>query len=112
MKAYYKDCGTCGQPCDPNKVNRNCGTCRNRVKNARSKLKLLINEPHKICSRHAAAYAIACGELIPEPCEECGEEKVQAHHDVYAEGKYLDVRWLCTSCHEEWHRNNDTIQCT
>lgn len=47
------------------------------------------------------AYALARGRLIRQPCEVCGAEKVEAHHDDYA--RPLDVRWLCRDHHEELH---------
>jgi hypothetical protein len=52
----------------------------------------------------ACGNAIRDGRLIRQPCDVCGEVKAQAHHDDY--GKPLDVRWLCTKHHAEWHRHN------
>lgn len=38
-------------------------------------------------------------------CSICSSNKnVQAHHDDYK--KPLDVRWLCSTCHRDWHKNN------
>jgi hypothetical protein len=48
--------------------------------------------------------AIRAGILLRKPCEVCGKEKVDAHHDDYM--KPLDVRWLCRKHHNEHHRNN------
>lgn len=48
--------------------------------------------------------AIRDGLLIKEPCECCDEQIVHAHHDDYA--KPLEVRWLCSKCHEKWHDEN------
>jgi hypothetical protein len=42
------------------------------------------------------------GRLIRQPCEVCGEKKVEAHHDDY--DKPLDVRWLCKAHHTDVHR--------
>ena len=39
--------------------------------------------------------------LVRQPCEECGAEKAEAHHDDYA--KPLEVRWLCRSHHRQHH---------
>ena len=52
----------------------------------------------------ATQNALKRGILRPQPCEVCGEEKAQAHHDDYT--KPLDVRWLCVRHHNEWHRIN------
>lgn len=46
------------------------------------------------------------GMLIRQPCEVCGNEKVEAHHDDYF--KPLEVRWLCKLHHQEHHKNNKT----
>lgn len=51
--------------------------------------------------------AIASGRLARKSCEVCGEVKAQAHHDDYT--KPLDVRWLCVTHHNEWHKNNTPI---
>lgn len=48
--------------------------------------------------------AVASGRLAkPSGCEQCGDDlaNIHAHHDDYA--KQLDVRWLCPSCHQQWH---------
>lgn len=53
----------------------------------------------KVKARNAARV------LERMPCEQCGStEKIHAHHDDYA--KPLDVRWLCSKHHKEWHRLN------
>ena len=58
--------------------------------------------------RATAIYrnAIARGILVsPGLCESCGVRgKVVGHHDDYSSP--LDVRWLCHSCHHEWHKHN------
>ena len=50
------------------------------------------------------ANAIVSGRLAKNPCEICGAEKAEAHHDDY--NKPLEVRWLCKTHHTEWHKNN------
>lgn len=47
--------------------------------------------------------AIRDGKLIPEPCEVCGNTKVEAHHDDYS--KPLQIRWLCHKHHRQLHSN-------
>lgn len=46
--------------------------------------------------------AIRDKKMMRQPCEVCGKEKSQAHHDDYS--KPLEVRWLCTKHHAEHHR--------
>lgn len=52
----------------------------------------------------AVSYATKTGALSRKPCEECGADKTDAHHDDYA--KPLEVRWLCRSHHIQWHVDN------
>lgn len=49
----------------------------------------------------ALNYAIRKGKLTRQPCEECGAEKAEGHHDDYA--KPLEVRWLCRTHHRQHH---------
>ena len=53
-------------------------------------------------ARWTANNAIRDGVIQREPCEECGAEESQSHHDDYS--KPLDVRWLCRKCHWDHHR--------
>ena len=41
------------------------------------------------------------GELVPQPCEICGVNRVDAHHDSYDHP--LRVRWLCRKHHVQHH---------
>lgn len=59
----------------------------------------------KIKARKACRGAVANGKLARQPCEVCGDEKAQAHHDDYS--KPLDVRWLCRAHHLDLHRPVD-----
>lgn len=55
-----------------------------------------------LIAHRAVKSAIRNGVLVREPCEVCGKEKVDAHHDDYS--KPLDVRWLCRFHHLKHHR--------
>jgi hypothetical protein len=57
--------------------------------------------PEKREAQVAVGHAIRDGRLSKEPCEKCGDSKVQGHHDDYS--KPLDVRWLCPTHHAEHH---------
>ena len=56
---------------------------------------------------HTFGIAIARGKVHKQPCEICGMEPAEAHHDDY--NNPLKVRWLCKKHHVEWHRNNEPI---
>jgi hypothetical protein len=59
-------------------------------------------------ARQMTGNAIRDGRLVRGPCEICGDNDSQAHHDDYS--KPLDVRWLCESHHREWHKINGKIK--
>lgn len=70
----------------------------------RAKKKWLDNNSIKRGVHVITGNAIRDGKLIKQPCEVCGCKEVHAHHDDYA--KPLEVRWLCNSCHNDWHKEN------
>lgn len=57
--------------------------------------------PQKYYAHSAVHNALSAGVLEKEPCEICGNQKVEAHHDDYS--KPLDVRWLCRKHHLKEH---------
>lgn len=65
--------------------------------------------PMKYAAHVITSNAIRDGKLIPiKYCSICkSDKKIEGHHDDYT--KPLDVRWLCESCHKEWHKNNEPI---
>jgi len=50
---------------------------------------------------HDVTNALRDGRLNRQPCEVCGAEDVEGHHDDYS--RTLDVRWLCSVHHREVH---------
>ena len=60
--------------------------------------------PLKYKATNMVNNAARDGKLFKEPCAECGEADVHAHHDDYA--KPLNIRWLCAAHHSQWHRDN------
>lgn len=65
--------------------------------------------PLKKAAHILTRNAVISGKLIkPQAYESCGSNhKIEAHHDDYT--KPLSVRWLCESCHKEWHRHNEPV---
>ena len=52
----------------------------------------------------AVARAVRRGELVRQPCEQCGKLPSVGHHDDY--DKPLVVRWLCQACHKHHHQQH------
>lgn len=66
------------------------------------------NNPKKIAARQLVNDAIRRGKISRTPCEICGSnDRLHAHHDNY--NFPLSIRWLCHSCHVDWHNNNEPI---
>jgi len=63
--------------------------------------------PEQKRAHNAVRYAIKNGSLVrPGCCSKCGKKcKPEGHHDDYS--KYLEVRWLCRSCHCLLHANSN-----
>lgn len=59
------------------------------------------NNPEQYKAHCAVNNAIRDGKLIPQPCEICGTEPAQAHHEDYS--KPLEVQWLCRVHHLQKH---------
>ena len=58
--------------------------------------------PVKRWAHMATASALRRGLLERQPCEVCGAEPTDAHHDDYE--RPMKVRWLCRKHHKEAHR--------
>lgn len=58
-------------------------------------------------AQYAISNALRDGDLVrPDCCSHCGtsEKKIQGHHWTYLPEHWLDVIWLCTSCHGKEHK--------
>jgi len=61
--------------------------------------------PNKYKAHSMVNNFIRNGKLVKKPCEICGSpENIHAHHDDYLEP--LNVRWLCSAHHSQWHAKN------
>lgn len=60
--------------------------------------------PIKRKAQDALNTKLKSGKIIKQQCEICGEKRVHGHHDDYS--KPLEVRWLCSQHHVEWHSAN------
>ena len=68
-----------------------------------SALKHRAAHPEKYAARVAVSNALRSGRLVRMPCEVCGCNESEAHHDDYS--LPLDVRWLCRVHHLMHHGN-------
>jgi len=55
----------------------------------------------RLVARTAVRHALRNGLLQKAPCEVCGSERSEAHHDDYS--LPLAVRWLCKRHHAAHH---------
>lgn len=73
----------------------------------REQFKRRIKDPvewQKNICRQRTRRAIKSGYLVPQPCEKCGEENSQAHHEDYNKPEL--IKWLCSKCHAAEHRSD------
>lgn len=84
-------------------------TPEGRAAQARAKRVYLERYPMRRAAHIIVGNAVRDGKLIkPEAYESCGSQhKIEGHHDDYT--KPLSIRWLCQSCHNEWHRQNEPV---
>lgn len=74
----------------------------NRAKKKWTKLNVI-----RRASAQMVNNAIRDGKMTkPIYCESCNKEdyRLHGHHDDYSFP--LTVRWLCSSCHRKWHKEN------
>jgi len=81
-------------------------TAAGKRAHAKGDAKYKAIHPAKRKAKDAVANAIKSGRLTKlSNCEECPNTgKLDGHHDDYA--LPLMVRWLCSLCHNAWHREN------
>jgi hypothetical protein len=109
-KARINGIKVCGRPTCENTENLlSNGWCHKCAAAYQSERKKYYSPPEKTEEqkirhrvRALTRMYIRYGRLIRQPCEVCGEIKVDAHHDDY--NKPLDIRWLCKIHHREHHK--------
>jgi hypothetical protein len=78
-----------------------------RQKIQETKKEWAARNKHKRKAQSAVSNAVRDGKLTNVvSCEHCGtsEKKIQGHHWSYLPEHWLDVSWLCTTCHGKEHR--------
>lgn len=66
-----------------------------------SQAKWNASHPLELLAHQYVRSALKRGLLRREPCEVCGAEPTDAHHDDYDQPR--KVRWLCRACHQRHH---------
>jgi hypothetical protein len=69
-------------------------------------LEYRTKNPKKYKAHTMISNALRAGKIKkPDSCQECDSSfAIEGHHDDYS--KPLEVRWLCASCHKQWHAKN------
>jgi hypothetical protein len=68
-------------------------------------------------AQHAVHKALKEGRLTkPDQCSACGRKPfksrdLKGHHHSYDEANWLDVKWLCQSCHHRAHQDPAAPNC-
>ena len=93
-----KTCSSCGGKNDrsPQRYCHDCHAQYQRIHRPEHSKMPPEAQKRANCRSYANTYRRR-GLLTAQPCEGCGEKKVQMHHEDY--DKPLQVRWLCRACH-------------
>lgn len=78
-----------------------------RAKVIAQKEKWRLENPNKRKAQHAANNALRDGKIEKQTiCEHCEQDglKLHKHHWSYLPEHWLDIVWLCTSCHGKEHK--------
>lgn len=87
-------------------------TEQGKERGAAAKQKWLLNLANSVkrAAHILVGNAVRDGRLFkPDCCSNCGVtgKRIHGHHDDYA--KPLEVRWLCSKCHQDWHKTNKPL---
>ena len=58
----------------------------------------------KAYAHGVVSYGIKLKVIKRGSCEICGDKQTHGHHDDYS--KPMEVRWLCSKHHNQWHAEN------
>lgn len=115
LDGYARRCKKCESLMKREQRKRNPSTFKQKDRNyylknkgriLKKRLLWFKENKHKKRAHDAVKNALYTGKIIRLPCEICGEQRVDAHHDNYL--KPLDVRWLCKTHHMRLHHEDVT----
>lgn len=100
----------------PDRLQSECKSCKRETRavyersavakrrRRAAQAKWVNSHPEKAAAHQAVRRAKALGRLVSKPCEQCGDEQTEAHHDHGYEGENATcVTWLCKACHTREH---------
>ncbi len=100
------NCSKCKSPLEETRVGKQsyCKKCHAAYARAtRPKYSLLTEEEKKkVNARGTAKVYQDRGKIIKKPCEHCGSDNSERHHEDY--DKPLEISWLCRPCHLALHK--------
>lgn len=98
-------CSKCGGEVEKSRVGKYgyCKKCHAEYMRANRKkqAEMAPEEKMKVLARQYLNVYLRRGKVVKKPCEVCGSENSQAHHDDYS--KPLEVRWFCREHHLDLH---------
>jgi hypothetical protein len=105
MRRYSINCSKCDCQLEENRVGkysycRKCHAEYMRV-NRKPPKELSKSQQRKIAVRIETRRLLRNGVIKRQPCEKCGSEKSEIHHENYESP--LAVKWLCRKCHLSEH---------
>ena len=103
-QSKIKYCSRCNKVVEETRLKqRYCKNCHNewQRQNRKSHSELTLLQKLKANCRSYLNTYLKRGKIKKQPCQVCGELKVEAHHDDYS--KPLEIKWLCREHHIDLH---------
>lgn len=77
-----------------------------RIKGNEAKLRYIDKNPKVRRAHCIVSNALRDGAILkPQECEKCGnDDRIEGHHCDYDQP--LKIMWLCSQCHNQWHKEN------
>lgn len=100
------NCSKCGEGLDLHRIFKYayCQKCSSELSKQylrKHKYHQLPDYKEKAKVRTVTLAAIKSGKIERKPCEVCGDERSEIHHEDYSDP--MKIRWLCKWHHEDVH---------
>ena len=106
LNDFYSCSKSTCKECHKEKIKQYRTTKKGKAVTRAANLRWAKRNRIKMNAARAVYQALQSGILTkPSGCELCDStDRIQGHHDDYR--KVLKVRWLCHSCHADWHSSH------